>query len=82
MQLVREGQAGALPDETRIVYVSPLKALSNDIESNLAAPLAGIRARAGPAGSALMSTSAPWCAPAIRPRPNAHGCAARRRTSW
>jgi ATP-dependent Lhr-like helicase len=43
-ELVREGLAGALPDETRIVYVSPLKALSNDIESNLAAPLAGIRA--------------------------------------
>ncbi len=43
--LVREGQAGTLPDETRIVYVSPLKALSNDIESNLAAPLAGIRAQ-------------------------------------
>src|SRR5580658_3918439 len=42
--LVREGQAGTLPDETRIVYVSPLKALSNDIEKNLAAPLAGIRA--------------------------------------
>src|SRR3984957_10375962 len=43
-ELVREGQAGPLPDETRIVYVSPLKALSNDIDSNLAAPLAGIRA--------------------------------------
>ncbi len=43
-ELVREGQAGVLPDETRIVYVSPLKALSNDIDSNLAAPLAGIRA--------------------------------------
>ncbi len=43
-ELVREGQAGALPTETRIVYVSPLKALSNDIDSNLAAPLAGIRA--------------------------------------
>ncbi|HEY6457271.1 MAG TPA: DEAD/DEAH box helicase [Steroidobacteraceae bacterium] len=41
--LVREGQAGVLPDETRIVYVSPLKALSNDIDRNLAAPLAGIR---------------------------------------
>ncbi|HTB69188.1 MAG TPA: DEAD/DEAH box helicase [Steroidobacteraceae bacterium] len=44
-ELVREGQAGTLPDETRIVYVSPLKALSNDIDSNLAAPLAGIRAQ-------------------------------------
>src|SRR4029450_13493857 len=26
-----------------VVYVSPLKALSNDVERNLAAPLAGIR---------------------------------------
>ncbi len=42
--LVREGAAGALPDETRVVYVSPLKALANDIERNLKAPLAGIRA--------------------------------------
>ncbi len=31
-------------DETQIVYVSPLKALSNDIQRNLEAPLAGIRA--------------------------------------
>jgi ATP-dependent Lhr-like helicase len=41
-QLVKEGLAGALPDETRIVYVSPLKALSNDIHRNLEAPLQGI----------------------------------------
>jgi ATP-dependent Lhr-like helicase len=34
---------GPLPDETRIVYVSPLKALSNDIQRNLDAPLEGIR---------------------------------------
>src|SRR5689334_3183207 len=40
--LVRDGLEGALADETRIVYVSPLKALSNDINRNLAAPLAGI----------------------------------------
>ena len=33
-----------LPDETVVVYVSPLKALSNDIQRNLEAPLAGIRA--------------------------------------
>ena len=31
-----------MPDETRIVYVSPLKALSNDIHRNLEAPLQGI----------------------------------------
>jgi ATP-dependent Lhr-like helicase len=41
--LVRESlEQGGLRDETQIVYVSPLKALSNDIQKNLAAPLAGI----------------------------------------
>jgi ATP-dependent Lhr-like helicase len=33
-----------LPDVTQVVYVSPLKALSNDIRKNLEEPLAGIRA--------------------------------------
>jgi ATP-dependent helicase Lhr and Lhr-like helicase len=42
-QLVKEGLQGPLPDETRVVYVSPLKALSNDIQRNLEAPLSGIR---------------------------------------
>src|SRR5690554_2417620 len=41
--LVRRGLAGALADETHVLYVSPLKALSNDIEKNLKQPLAGIR---------------------------------------
>ncbi len=40
--LVRRGLEGQLEDATQIVYVSPLKALSNDIQRNLAAPLAGI----------------------------------------
>src|SRR5262249_51652912 len=43
-ELVRRGVAGTLRDETYLVYVSPLKALSNDIRINLEAPLAGIRA--------------------------------------
>ena len=44
--LVRQGlDAGGLPDETSVVYVSPLKALSNDIHLNLEAPLEGIRAK-------------------------------------
>jgi len=38
--LVRQGAEGALCDETQVVYVSPLKALSNDIQRNLQAPLA------------------------------------------
>jgi ATP-dependent Lhr-like helicase len=40
--LVRQGLERGLDDETQIVYVSPLKALSNDIQKNLQAPLAGI----------------------------------------
>src|SRR4051794_9023114 len=40
--LVREALEGRLGDETRVVYVSPLKALSNDINRNLETPLAGI----------------------------------------
>jgi ATP-dependent Lhr-like helicase len=48
-QLFREGLAGELNDETRVIYISPLKALSNDIHKNLEGPLAAIRAalRAG-----------------------------------
>jgi len=42
--LFREGVKAELPDETQVVYVSPLKALSNDIRKNLQEPLAGIRA--------------------------------------
>src|SRR4029077_17439348 len=41
--LYREGIKTELPDETQVVYVSPLKALSNDIRKNLQEPLAGIR---------------------------------------
>jgi ATP-dependent Lhr-like helicase len=33
-----------LPDETQVVYVSPLRALSNDVQKNLQGPLAQIRA--------------------------------------
>ena len=42
-KLVKRGLEHGLPDETCILYVSPLKALSNDINKNLQAPLAGIR---------------------------------------
>ncbi len=43
--LARDGAEGRLQDVTRVVYVSPLKALSNDIQRNLEAPLAGISAQ-------------------------------------
>ena len=42
-ELIKEGTAGPLPDEVRVVYVSPLKALSADIHKNLAEPRSGIR---------------------------------------
>ncbi len=41
--LIRLGVRGDLRDEIHVVYVSPLKALSNDIQKNLDEPLAGIR---------------------------------------
>jgi ATP-dependent helicase Lhr and Lhr-like helicase len=42
--LFRDGLAGTLKDEIRVLYVSPLKALSNDIHKNLEEPLRSIRA--------------------------------------
>ena len=42
-QLVQQGLRKPLADETHILYISPLKALSNDINKNLDIPLSGIR---------------------------------------
>src|ERR671922_414752 len=44
---------GRLEDRVYVVYVSPLRALNNDIEKNLRAPLAGIRAAAARDGLEL-----------------------------
>jgi ATP-dependent Lhr-like helicase len=41
--LLRQG--AELPDRTDVVYVSPLKALSNDVQKNLLGPLRELRAR-------------------------------------
>src|SRR5881392_3392233 len=48
--LFQEGLTRTLPDEVRVLYVSPLKALSADIHKNLAEPRRGIRALAAGAG--------------------------------
>ena len=72
-ELVREGLERPLPDETRVLYVSPLKALSNDIQRNLERPLMGISDCAQRTRAARRSASAPWCAPATpRGRPRGH----------
>lgn len=41
-KLVRKAIAGKLQDRTEVVYISPLKALSNDVQKNLEQPLAEI----------------------------------------
>ena len=51
--LVRSASEGELAEQTRILYVSPLKALSNDVRVNLEIPLAGIAALARAEGAAL-----------------------------
>lgn len=43
-ELLRESLAGDLGDETRVLYISPLKALSNDIHKNLMEPLSEVEA--------------------------------------
>src|SRR5688572_3654756 len=59
--LVQEGLTQPLPDEVRVVYVSPLKALSADIHKNLAEPRRGIRDLA-----AAMGIDAPRVTAAVR----------------
>ncbi|MBV8148601.1 MAG: DEAD/DEAH box helicase, partial [Candidatus Eremiobacteraeota bacterium] len=44
--LIARAAEGRLPDETLVVYVSPLKALTNDVRKNLELPLAELTARA------------------------------------
>jgi len=49
-RLVRQALDGNLQDQTEVLYVSPLKALGNDIQKNLEGPLAEIIALAGERG--------------------------------
>src|SRR5215471_5943072 len=49
-RLVRKAIAGELLDRTEVLYVSPLKALSNDIQKNLEVPLGEIFHLAGERG--------------------------------
>ncbi len=59
--LVREGMDRPLPDEVRVLYVSPLKALSADIHKNLAEPRRGIRD-----GAEALGIQAPRITAAVR----------------
>src|SRR5947207_12406976 len=58
-RLLREAkEQGGLPDEVRVIYVSPLKALSADIHKNLAEPRRGIRRAAEEPGGAAPAITA------------------------
>jgi ATP-dependent Lhr-like helicase len=52
-ELIRQARAGDLREEVHAVYVSPLKALSNDIRRNLEEPLAALRELAAARGQPL-----------------------------
>lgn len=52
-RLVRLALSGELTDQVQVIYISPLKALSNDIEKNLAEPLAEISALAAQRGMSM-----------------------------
>ena len=52
-RLVRDGLSDQLPDQVQVVYVSPLRALSNDMQHNLQTPLAEICALADRQGLCL-----------------------------
>jgi len=49
-RLVRKALAGELADRTEVLYISPLKALGNDIQKNLEGPLGEILTMAGERG--------------------------------
>src|SRR5690242_19501786 len=53
--LIRQARSGSLPEQTEILYVSPLKALSNDVHKNLDIPLGEISAMAAAYGIPLAS---------------------------
>ena len=77
--LLQEGLRGPLPDEVRVVYVSPLKALSADIVKNLGEPRRGSgnwRRRRASTRRALRRR----CGPATRLNPSAPRCRVLRRT--
>ena len=79
--LVCDSRRAPLPDATRVLYVSPLKALGNDVHKNLEVPLEGIDralAEAGEPGSGIGR----WCAPATPRTRHGPPCAGSPRTSW
>ena len=85
-RLLKMSLAGELSDEVRVVYVSPLRALSNDMHRNLDVPLAEINRQAEEMGYPLLGirvglrtsdTTASQRVSLVRRPPHAH-----RRSDW
>jgi len=57
--LIERATAGQLDDRTSVIYVSPLKALANDIQKNLQQPLAEIQSLAARALAASSGVTLP-----------------------
>ena len=80
-RLVTASQEGELDDGVDVVYVSPLKALSNDIGKNLETPLAELETLAAERGC-RHRVFGPRFAPVIRRPGSVSGWCGARRTSW
>ena len=65
-ELVRRAAEGTLPDQILVVYVSPLKALTNDVRKNLEKPLGALTAARVERRACRWRRFARPCAPAIR----------------
>src|SRR5947209_3958973 len=52
--LIRAARAHTLSDETQVLYVSPLKALTNDVHRNLEVPLSEMSVLANSQGVSLL----------------------------
>ncbi len=81
-RLLRQAVEKSLPEEVQVVYVSPLKALSNDIHRNLQVPLEEIRGGGGSGRVRAGSRFASPCARATRRRASGRRCSASRRIFW
>jgi ATP-dependent Lhr-like helicase len=79
-QLIVDGATTPLPNAVQILYVSPLKALNNDIQRNLERPLKELRERFEAAGEAFPEIRVA-CAPATRRSRRGRGCFESHRTS-
>ena len=79
--LMRQGLDGGLADQTQVLYISPLKSLSNDIQKNLASRWRASAPCFNRQATSLL-TSASWCALATRRHRSVKAWSANHPISW